>query len=243
MNRRTYLNFVSGGITTAISGALPSPTDNDATGDTEQNPQPELEDFLVQERHLRDEYELLDSHTGDRPNFYYTSFGTDMPTSRTVEHRFGLLDTERSAPAELTSRVNALPASGSPSPPDLERLHDWVLQDCWTDTDPPNHNFTDWADVITDRKSAGECSRHTLWIRKPILQRRTDVPQPDPLPSRPYVEYATVIQKTDWGVLDLTLSVEYPAERKQTLNTIRRLADWQSQLVKTLSDPHIPATF
>lgn len=237
MNRRAYLNLISGGITTALSGTFPALNNTNTTDDTDQDPHPKLEDFLVQARHLRDEYELLDAHTEDHPNFYHVAINTDTPTSRTAEHQFGLLETNESAPAELTSRVHTLPASASPSPRDYDRLHDWVLQDTWTHTDVPTHGFTDWVDVIAEEDSTGKCHRTVRWARMPILQRRTDVPQPDPIPSRPYLEYATVIQKTDWGILDLTLSVEYPAERKQTLQTIRRLADWQSQLVRTLPAP------
>jgi len=239
MNRRKYLDLVSTGIGAAVTGPLDSSLldSEQQNTDTQQVPRPS--DLLLREEVLRDGYERENDKTGINFGVLPAQWDVDdNPTLYYAERSFTLIGSEESAPAEVVSRVSRIDESETRLTPERrDQLFDSSLEARYDRTSPVDYEFSDWVESAEDTMQINDKRRKTIWARLPILYHRTDVPQPDPLPTHPYREFATAVQETAWGAFEITINVEYPAKHGQTRNTVNQLADWQHRLVDATEPP------
>lgn len=195
-----------------------------------------LTEILPPEAVIPDEFEPLgppERRMSIRTSIPHDTQGIDA-TAALQEHGIGGDEslTRRQGRLETQAR---LARDNERTPDGLDAHHERVLEEAFPGQGPAEEHFTDWCETQLIEETVGGRRRSEFWLRAPELRQQPGR-EDSADTSRPYREYALVIQSTDWGPLSVEIERTGVSERGELYRLATRLMK-EMQLATVMGPP------
>ncbi|MDS0243649.1 MULTISPECIES: hypothetical protein [unclassified Haloferax] len=120
----------------------------------------------------------------------------------------------------------------------IDNHHEMLLWAAFNGNEPSTEYFTEWCDVELSDDVVDGYRRSEFFFREPQTQQW---PNDQTAASKPYREYAAILQSTDWGVLEVEVERNDVNEHWETRRVAQQLMTRMQHIATVSARPTDPA--